>query len=80
MYLSDNKSCLEAVAVRVTIAKTNDWAVIDAPIWFNAESLSLAIGQEQLGDIVKSECDMLIYFSLPTLASFHKVTPPLDRM
>ena len=80
MYLSDNKSCLEAVAVRVTIAKTNGWAVIDAPIWFNAESLSLAIGQEQLGDIVKSECDMLIYFSLPTLASFHKVTRPLDRM
>lgn len=45
--------CLEVVAVWVTIVETDGRAVIDAPIWFNAESLSLAIGQEQLRDIVK---------------------------
>jgi len=72
--------CLEVVAVWVTIVETDGRAMIDVPIWFNAESLSLAIGQEQLRDIVKSECGMLGCFSLLTLASFCKVTRPPDRM
>jgi len=72
--------CLEAVAVLVTTVETDGGAVVDAAISFNAESHSLAIGQEQLRDIVKSECDMLGYFSLLALASFRKVTRLPDRM
>jgi hypothetical protein len=33
--------------------------MIDAPIWFDAESLSLAVGQEELRDVVEGEGNVL---------------------
>ena len=33
--------------------------MIDTPIRFNANSLSLAVCQEELSDVFKGECNML---------------------
>ena len=51
--------CLEVVAIGVVIVNTDGWAMVDAPIRFDAESLALAIGQEEFRDAVEREGDML---------------------
>jgi hypothetical protein len=47
------------VAVGITVIETDRWAMIDAPIWFDAKGLSLAVGQEELGNVFEGEGDVL---------------------
>ena len=52
--------CLQVVAVRVTVVETDSRAMVDAPVWFDAESLPLAVGQKEFRDVPEGEGDMLL--------------------
>jgi len=51
--------CFEFVAVGVSIVEGNCRTMIDTPVRFNIDSLSLAIRQEELSNVFKGEGNML---------------------